>query len=170
MELTAQSLQNLIDKGRETDFTTLAPTAEVHTLAVEDITPPLYQIPGDNRPYIKVNANGTECFPLMDSGAMVCVVSYVHENELEVLNGILELCNFTVSTLQTDQQQVTGMMWLTYEMGSEKCTIPTLIMKANKSHFIVGIDFMKAFGICFVKSRAIEKLAKSQILHPALTQ
>lgn len=108
---------------------------------------PICHVKGDRRPYIRVKVNGLEKFPLLDSGAMVSIISYTNEEELIPFNARLEPCNMTISTVNQPNKEVSGVMWLRYEIGKRSHVVPTVVMKSHRSYFMVGIDFWEAFDI-----------------------
>lgn len=108
---------------------------------------PICHLSGDSRPYIEVTVNGIKRHPLLDSGAMVTLISYVNESELKQYNARIEATDMRVSTVNSAKQEANGYMWLKYGLAGKTARIPTLVMKSHRSYFIVGIDFWKAFGI-----------------------
>lgn len=79
----------------------------------------------------------------------VCVISYTNEEELAKYNTQIQPCSMTVTTVTTAEHQVTGVMWLQYDINERSACIPTVLLKAHKSYFIVGINFFRAFNIQF---------------------
>lgn len=132
------------------DYTHVPEVATIHTLATNEISPPIYQRPRDARPYIRVLVNGVESFPLLDTGAMVCVIGYTHEDELKEFNAEIEPCGIKVTTVNRSSQCADGLMHLKYEIGDKQQVLPTIILKTLKKQFIVGINFWRAFNIQMV--------------------
>lgn len=169
-EIIAQLMEEAVDRAMASaatvDWINLKPVVSVESVATDTDLVPIYHLPDDNRPYIRVVANGLEVFPLNDSGSMVCLLSYVDERELEQYNARIEKCNMSISTVNNPGCTVTGVMWLMYEIGHRTACLPTIVMKAHRSHFIVGINFMKAFDIQFVWG---DKCKCQQAVKPWLT-
>lgn len=114
---------------------------------------PIYHIKGDKRPYIRVQINGAESYPLLDSGAMMSLISYTDEDELLKFNSEILPSNITVTTVVQANYEITGVMWLRYDMNGESRVIQTMIVKSHKSALIVGIDFWEAFDINCMQSK-----------------
>lgn len=108
---------------------------------------PICHVEGDNRPYVKVKANGVLSYPLLDSGSMITLHSYVDKEELKQYNTRIEPCNMTITTVNKEDKQVTGVMWLEYKMGGRTALVPTIVMQSHSTYFIAGMDFWRAFEI-----------------------
>lgn len=108
---------------------------------------PICHVQNDNRPHIRVKMNKVKAHPLLDSGAMMSVVSYMDEEELTKFNAKLEKGNITITTVSQQNHEITGIMWLDYEMNGQSVVLPTVAMKSHKSYMIVGMDFWEAFDI-----------------------
>lgn len=147
--LTLQSIERALEHVDTADYTFIPDNAQVNTLFSSPESPPVYKIPNDNRPYVCLQVNGYSCMPLLDSGSMVCIIVYRHEEELRSFRGHIEPCDTKISTISKENTQCTGQMRLEYLFCGRKRVIPTLLFRGNKSQFIVGINFWHAFGIRF---------------------
>lgn len=147
--LTVDSVRRAVEAAEAVGYQQVDVQLMAENLAFDADKMPIVHMPNDNRPYIRASVNGTLAYPLMDSGAMVCVVSYTHEHELEKFNCKILPCSMTVTTVTKSKHQVTGVMWLNYEISGRHACIPTVVMKSHKSYFIAGINFFEAFDIQF---------------------
>lgn len=145
--LTIESVQRAVAAAETAGYDQVEIQLVAEGMALQQDSVPIVHVKNDNRPYIKVSANKNVCYPLLDSGAMVCVMSYIHEVELTKYNAEIRPCSMTVTTVTKADHQVTGVMWLRYEIGERFAYIPTITMKSHRSYFIVGINFFKAFNI-----------------------
>lgn len=121
--------------------------AKIDLVTKMDDVLPICHIEGDNRPYIKVKANGVLSYPLLDCGAMITLLSYVDKEELKQYNTRIDPCSMTITTVNQEDKQVTGVMWLEYKVGGRTALVPTVVMKSHSSYFIAGMDFWRAFEI-----------------------
>lgn len=149
-QLTSDSVQRALSAAETVGYDQMEIQQIAQNLAYEQESIPIVHVPNDNRPYIRVDVNNNKRYPLLDSGAMVCVISYVQEEELNSYNQRILPCSMTVSTVTQADHQVTGVMWLQYEIGERTACIPTVVMKSHRSYFIVGMNFFKAFDIQFI--------------------
>lgn len=108
---------------------------------------PICHVPGDNRPYVKVWANGVLSYPLLDCGSMITLLSYICIEELRRYNTRIEPCNMTITTVNKEDNRVTGVMWLEYKVVDRTAIVPTIVMQSHSSYFIAGMDFWRAFSI-----------------------
>lgn len=145
--LTIESVHRAINAAELSGYDQFEIQQIAEEMAITGKAVPIVHVPGDNRPYLRVLVNKNESYPLLDSGAMVCVISYTHEDELKKYNSHIQPCSMTVTTVTHAQHQVTGVMWLQYEMNGQSACIPTIIMRSHKSYFIVGVNFFRAFDI-----------------------
>lgn len=145
--LTIESVHRAINAAELAGYEQFEIQQIAEKMAITGKVVPIVHVPGDNRPYLRVSVNKNESYPLLDSGAMVCVISYTHEDELKKYNSNIQPCSITVTTVTHAQHQVTGVMWLQYEMNGQSACIPTIIMRSHKSYFIVGMNFFRAFDI-----------------------
>lgn len=120
---------------------------ESHSVNVSGNTLPICHMRGDKRPYVKVRVHKEECYPLLDSGSQINIISYRHDDELQRFKTRIDPCNMLISTVSKADHEVTGVMHLMYEIGSRSFVLPTIVMKSHRSYFIVGIEFWQAFGI-----------------------
>lgn len=160
-ETTAEAVDRALNGVSRTDYTEPPVDAQVNALSLSELSPPLYRIPSDNRPYIQVTANSIVCYPLLDSGAQVCIIGYTNDQEIEKFKGRIEPCKFSVSSINNENQTVTGVIWIKYEIGQRQSVVPTLLIKTNRSQFIVGVNFFSAFGIDFVYRDVLEKFRET---------
>lgn len=90
-----------------------------------------------------------------------CIVVYQTDDELSKFKGRIEPCSTTISTVNRENAQCTGLMYMDYLFCGETRNIPTLLFKSSRSQFIVGINFWHAFGITFAWSDARLKMCAS---------
>lgn len=159
-EITLQSIERAISNAESFNYFDMPESISIHTIFSQPNSPPVFQLPNDNRPYICIKANGVDCVPLLDSGAMVCIVIYQDEEELTKFGARIEPCTTKISTITTNDTKCTGFMRIVYEYCDQKREIPTLLFKGNRSQFIVGINFWQAFGIRFAWEREVSKEEK----------
>lgn len=148
--LTVESVQRAVDAAEAVGYDQVEIQLIAEKMAIDQDAVPIVHVPNDNRPYIKVAANQNDCYPLLDSGAMLCVISYIDEDELAKYKARRLPCSMTVTTVTKAENQVTGVMWLNYQIGERNACIPTVTMKSHRSYFIVGIKFFMAFNIQLV--------------------
>lgn len=148
-DLTNDSISHVLKVIEKATYDQQQIEAAVQLIKTDSLktTLPICHMPGDSRPYIQVYANNVKRHPLLDSGAEVTVISYEHESELDVFKARIEPCSLMITTLNSAQHGITGVMWLTYQVGEFVAKIPTIVMKSHKSYFIAGIDFWKAFEV-----------------------
>lgn len=145
------------------DYTFVPANAEINAILGGPDSPPVYQLPNDNRPYVCIRANGLECLPLFDSGSMVCIIVYREDDELKPFGGEIEPCDTRITTISRENTRCTGLMNIEYTFCGQKKVIPTLLFKGNKSQFIVGINFWSAFGIRFAWNEKKKQQSLSHI-------
>lgn len=145
--LTVESVQRAVAAAETAGYDQVEIQLVAKKMALQQDSVPIVHVQNDNRPYIEVSVNKNVCYPLLDSGAMVCVMSYIHEDELSKYNTEIRPCSMTVTTVTKAEHQVTGVMWLRYEIGDRFAYIPTITMRSHRPYFIVGINFFKAFNI-----------------------
>lgn len=145
--LTGDAINRIISAIEQGKFSQPQIEMSVQLIATEEKSLPICHMPGDNRPYIRAEVNRIQCHPLLDSGAMICVVGYEHESELKKFNSRIEPCSITVTTVNQENHEITGVMWLTYKVGRRTAKLPTIVMKSHRSYFIAGINFWQAFNI-----------------------
>lgn len=103
--------------------------------------------PGDSRPHVTLKINGVPSQPLLDSGAMTCLIGYREVDELAKYKTYVEPCSTTISTVTSGSSKVTGFMMLQYVIGKRSHVIPTVVIQSHRSYEIVGIDFWRAFDL-----------------------
>lgn len=145
--LTNDQIDHAIEKISSARYSQDEIEAEAQLVSTKESDLPICHLSGDNRPYIEVTVNGVKRHPLLDSGAMVTLISYVDESELKEYGARVEKTHVRVSTVNAAKHEASGFMWLTYEVAGKSARIPTVVMKSHKSYFIVGINFWQAFGI-----------------------
>lgn len=163
--LTEEYVRRVLETAGGNDYRNIPNHVKINTMSVDSPAPPLFSVPNDNRPYVYVTVNEIECLPLLDTGAMVCIIGYVDESEIEPFNAPIESCPYTISTLDGAQYSTNGLMWLRYCMGNRQAVLPTVVIKTDKSQFIVGMTFWEAFQMKIVwdspagvKSSAVSKI------------
>lgn len=147
IQMVNESIERAIANASAIDYRTVPTNLRVDTLTIDRTAPPLYHMPNDNRPYVCIQVNGIERFPLLDTGAMVCIVGYTDRKDIDCYDARMESCPYTISTISSTQYPVTGMMWLSYKMGERTVTLPTVAVKTEKPQFIVGMTFWDAFKL-----------------------
>lgn len=147
IDLTSDEIDRAIELINASKFSQTKIEAEAQLISTQENSLPICHMPGDNRPYVEVLANGVKRHPLLDSGAMVTLISYVNEDELTEYQARIEKTNVQVSTVNAAKHEASGFMWLTYEVAGKTARIPTILMKSHRSYFIVGINFWQAFNI-----------------------
>lgn len=120
---------------------------ESHSVNVAPNTLPICHMKGDKRPYVKIRANKVDRYPLLDSGSQINIISFQHEDELLPYKARVAPCNISISTVSKADHEVTGLLWLLYEIGDRSHVLPTVVMKSHRSYFIVGVDFWQVFEI-----------------------
>lgn len=148
-EIMSSSIERALAQVNLADYQVIPDNSEIHAFFAGVKAPPVHQVQNDTRPYVKILANGYECLPLLDSGSMACIIVYQNENELKPFNGKIEPCNTKVSTVNKENTKCTGVMFIEYTYCGKTVILPTLLLKGDRSLFIVGINFWKAFGIRF---------------------
>lgn len=161
-QLTTASVQRAIEAAESVGYDQLEIQSLAEKMALSHETVPIVHVPNDNRPYIQVSANNQNSYPLLDCGAMVCVISYTDEEEIKKYNAKVRPCSMSVTTVTKADHQVTGVMWLNYEIGKRRAYIPTVVMKSHRSYFIVGINFWRAFDIQLIWGDACTCVPKAK--------
>lgn len=148
--LTEASVERAIYAGEQVGYDQNEIQQIAEHMAFDETAIPIVHVPNDNRPYIQLRANNVQAHPLLDCGAMVCVISYVDESELEKYQTPTYPCSMSITTVTKAQHRVTGVMWLNYEVtDTRRACIPTVVMQSHRSYFIVGINFFNALNILF---------------------
>lgn len=147
LNLTSESLERAVAVAAKVDYRDVPSQIKVDMVTIDQSKPPLFTVEDDNRPYIFTVVNKIECVPLLDSGAMVCIIAYIDLSELDQFHATIEPCPFKISTVNGSNNKATGIMWLTYEVAGKKTRLPTVIMQSDKSQFIAGMTFWKAFNL-----------------------
>lgn len=155
-KITDETLNRLIDTIDKAEYDLKEVSVQFSESQTGDNLPICY-MPKDKRPYIRVKANQVESHPLLDSGADMTVLSYVHEEELEKYNAQLESININITTVTKPESPVAGLMWVNFQMAGDARVIPILVIKSHKSYMIVGIDFLEAFDIRYIRGNGIPK-------------
>lgn len=148
--LTEDSVERAISAAEQVGYDQTEVQLIAERMAFDQQAIPIVHVPNDNRPYIRLSANKVPAYPLLDCGAMVCAISYVQESELAKYQAQIYPCSMTITTVTKAQHQVTGVMWLNYEVtDTRRARIPTVVMQSHRSYFIVGINFFHALNIKF---------------------
>lgn len=148
-DMLTASIDHALTHVNVLDYNEIPEYVTIHAFFYSQRSPPIYQVPDDSRPYVKILANGYECLPLLDSGSMACIIVYANDDELKPFNGKIEPCNTKVSTVNKENVCCSGVIFMEYTFCGKKRTLPTLLLKSDRSQFIVGINFWRAFGIKF---------------------
>lgn len=119
---------------------------EVNVASLQTGNSPFFNKPNDDRPHMKVLVNGEVRTPLVDTGAMVCVLAITSKAELKHFNEELLPIKVFINTVQS-RSPTLGVMHLTYAFGEKQARVPTVVIITPKSQFIVGMNFCRAFGI-----------------------
>lgn len=164
-KMTGETISRLIDTIDKAEYDLKEVSVQFNANKNNDNLPICY-MPKDKRPYVRVKVNQIESYPLLDSGAEITVLSYVDEEELDKYKANLETINMNITTVTQSSSPVSGLMWLNFQMAHEAKVIPTLVIRSHKSYMIVGIDFIEAFGIKYIRENGPPK----QPWNPDLTE
>lgn len=108
---------------------------------------PFFNKPPDPRPYMTVVVNKMQFSPLVDTGAVVCVLAITNESELEPYREKLLPVKVVVNTVHAQRTPALGIMNLKYTFGNRRAVVPTVVIMVKKRQFILGMNFFRAFDI-----------------------
>lgn len=117
----------------------------INSLYLDDT--PFFDRPNDPRTYAHVITNKQVNQWLIDTGAVVCVIAYTNESELERYSAIIRSTDIVINTVHSMRAPATGIVDLVYEFNNRTKIIPTVLIKARKAQFIAGMSFCHAFDV-----------------------
>lgn len=120
---------------------------EVNVFALHTGESPFFGKPNDERPHLNVMINGQMRSPLVDTGAMVCVLAVPDKEELAAYDTELLPIKVFINTVQAHRTPALGVMNLTYEFNNRRARVPTVIIIAKKPQIIAGMNFCRAFDV-----------------------
>lgn len=117
----------------------------------------------DPRPYITVDvvATGRSYSALVDTGAMVSVLGYTNESELEEFQTILLQTKFVISTVDGSEHKPKGRFLVEFWFANQKRIVPLIVVKTPVRQLIVGINFCNIFGIVLAVNPAGKELIEN---------
>lgn len=119
-----------------------------------------YEKKNDPRPYISVIANrtkGTE--GLLDTGAMISVIGFKCQTELEEWQCEILPVNMTVTGYDRSEKSAHGRMNVWFTFDGETKLVPMILVPTPKRQIIFGMNFCKAFGIKLCREKNLEVTA-----------
>lgn len=120
---------------------------EVNVSSLHTHDSPFFDKPNDSRPYMDVDVNGISHSPLVDTGAVVCVLAVTNEKDLAKYNEELLPVRVFINTVHNQRSQALGVMNLLYTFECQKAKVPTVVIKVSRPQLIVGMNFCRVFGI-----------------------
>lgn len=115
---------------------------EVNVSSLHTHDSPFFDKPNDSRPYMDVDVNGISHSPLVDTGAVVCVLAVTNEKELAKYNEELLPVRVFINTVHNQRSQALGVMNLLYTFECQKAKVPTVVIKVSRPQLIVGMNFV----------------------------
>lgn len=108
-----------------------------------------YNKENDPRPYIDVEVTQNQyCFSaLVDTGAMVSVLCFRHEDELELLASKVMPSKVIISTMDGSEHRAHGCVFAQFAFANKIASVPIILVKAARLHLIAGMNFCKVFDI-----------------------
>lgn len=101
----------------------------------------------DPRPYITVTANRNDKDGLVDTGAMISVIGYTCQAEIDEWQTTVLPIKMTVTGFDRSEQSASGKMNIVFTFDGETNTVPMILVRTPKKQLILGMNFCKAFNI-----------------------
>lgn len=112
----------------------------------------------DNRPFVYVKVKNREIRALMDTGANISVLGRNLVNSIFDWGDALLKSDLTITTADRTPHKVQGIINVNYWFLGKKEMVPTVVVPTDTYHLILGMDFIRAFGIDLVARDQLEQV------------
>lgn len=100
----------------------------------------------DRRPHIDIEVDGHRVSPLVDTGAMVSVIGYVDERELQRFDRIYQ-SKVVITTIDKSEHFARGKIHAKVNFDNMTAIHEFILIKTPSPQIIAGNDFCEIFGI-----------------------